>query len=241
MDQTDIATTRFFVKNIRKIVWAASAAIALLVFFFVEIAFKQTPGLIGVRLTEAYALIALVFLYISLLPSPFYAVFPDFPYKAIVIKSRRATGTSTFFFALLHAFAALQFELGGFSGLKFLNNEYLLGISYSFAALVILAVLTVTSFDFAVSALGKKWKWIHRLVYLAAILVVIHAFLLGSQFMNISEAIPQVFLIALLFLLLLESTRAAKFLHKKYRRFSLLSWNIAVFVLFVFCLFLIYK
>jgi sulfoxide reductase heme-binding subunit YedZ len=45
------------------------------------------------------------------------------------------------------------------------------------AALIILLVLAATSFRYWQRKLGKGWRTLHRLVYLAAILVLVHYFL----------------------------------------------------------------
>jgi sulfoxide reductase heme-binding subunit YedZ len=42
---------------------------------------------------------------------------------------------------------------------------------------LILAILALTSFDWWKHRLGKWWQWLHRLVYLAAILDLAHFFL----------------------------------------------------------------
>jgi sulfoxide reductase heme-binding subunit YedZ len=45
------------------------------------------------------------------------------------------------------------------------------------AALIILLVLAATSFRYWQKKLGKGWRSLHRLVYLAAVLVLVHYFL----------------------------------------------------------------
>jgi sulfoxide reductase heme-binding subunit YedZ len=42
------------------------------------------------------------------------------------------------------------------------------------AASLILLALAVTSFRYWKKRLGKGWKWLHRLVYIAVILAVVH-------------------------------------------------------------------
>jgi sulfoxide reductase heme-binding subunit YedZ len=47
-------------------------------------------------------------------------------------------------------------------------------ITVGFAAFLILALLGATSPKSVVRALGRKWRAIHRLVYLAIILAIVH-------------------------------------------------------------------
>ena len=110
-------------------------------------------------------------------------------------------------FASLHAFLAFFKLLGGFAGVHFLSGEVLAAVIFSFTALVILAVMTVTSLDVLIKKLGTYWKPIHRFVYLAGALIVVHALLLGSDFVQLSNIIPQIFFTALFVLLCLEAKR----------------------------------
>lgn len=167
-----------------------------------------------IRLTQFYALTAVTYLYFALLASPLYMVFPKLPTKGWHLVARRAIGVSAFFFALTHASLAFFGLIGGFPGLRFLSLKYLIAISCSFTALLILSAMAATSFNFMVKKLGKKWKMLHRLVYLAALLITIHALLLGSNFQNLSGTIPQIFLSALIILLVLESIRLYRWLSK---------------------------
>lgn len=166
------------------------------------------------QLVQIYALCAVVFLYLALLASPLYKAFPTFPFKPVYIKARRALGVSAFLFGALHGSVVFFKLLNGFRGLAFLNGKPLLAIIFSVFALLILLILTVTSLDPLVKKLGRLWKPIHRLVYLAGILIVIHALLLGSHFVDLSARIPQLFFIALFVLLALEALRLFTFIQK---------------------------
>ncbi len=133
------------------------------------------------------------------------------------MKARRALGVSAFYFGLLHGLFAFFGQLGGFAGLGFLSSKYLLAISLSFIALVILFLMTVTSFDFMVAKLTyPKWKFLHRFVYIAGVLILLHALMLGTHFSDLSSTIPQIFFSALAILLLLEANRFDTYLQKKF-------------------------
>lgn len=170
-----------------------------------------------IRLAQLYALTAVGYLYITLLAGPFCYIFKSFPYIKQYLHARRALGVSVFYFASLHAFLVFFGQLGGFEGLGFLNNKYLLAISLSFTAYIILFLLTMTSFDFMIKKMTFiKWKLLHRLIYLAGILILLHALLLGTHFADISAFIPQTIFGAVLFLGMLEAMRFDVFLQKKF-------------------------
>jgi len=77
--------------------------------------------------------------------------------------------------------------------------------------------MAATSFDFVIAKMTfKKWKLLHRLIYLAGIFILIHALLLGTHFRDLSETIPQIMFIAVFFLLILEGLRIDFFMQKKF-------------------------
>jgi sulfoxide reductase heme-binding subunit YedZ len=54
-------------------------------------------------------------------------------------------------------------------------------------AFIILVALAATSFRWAMRRLGKNWKRLHRLIYLGALLVVLHlAFVIKGDFFRLS-------------------------------------------------------
>ncbi len=168
------------------------------------------------RLIQIYALSAVSYLYTAILATPLTRNFPSFPFRGYYIKARRAIGVSAFYFATLHALLAFFIQLGGFDGLPYLGGKYLLAISLSFTALVILFLMASTSFDVMIEKLTfKRWKILHRFVYLAGILILTHALLLGSHFVDLSGTIPQIFTVALSILLILEAKRFDQYLQSK--------------------------
>ena len=167
------------------------------------------------RLTQSYALTAVSLLYLSVLISPLYNAFPKLPYRAIAVLLRRPFGVAAFGAASIHASLAFFGELGGFPGLPFLDSSYILAISLSSVALFILLLLALTSTDQMVKWLGRRWKLLHRLIYVAGILIVIHALLLGSSYANLSATIPTVSSFLLGTLLLLEGYRIDGWLSKR--------------------------
>ena len=89
-------------------------------------------------------------------------------------RHRRMIGLYALFYATLHLIVWLMFVLE-FRWLaiaeEILERPY---ITVGFSAYLILLALGITSPKFMVRKLGKNWKRLHKLVYLAAILGVLH-------------------------------------------------------------------
>ncbi|MEI8633688.1 sulfoxide reductase heme-binding subunit YedZ [Vibrio sp. PP-XX7] len=89
---------------------------------------------------------------------------------------RRMLGLFAMFYGILHLLAYYQFILGGnlaLLGKELVNRPYIL---VGAPALLILLALGVTSTRGWMKRLGKRWQSLHRLVYLAVLLVWIHLF-----------------------------------------------------------------
>jgi DMSO/TMAO reductase YedYZ heme-binding membrane subunit len=207
----------FFHKYIRYLVIFFNIGLSLFIYFSVSRDYKIVD-LRNIRLAQDYALTAILFLYLSLLISPIYIVFPTLPLRGLYTKARRALGVSAFYFAYLHIYFAFFKLLGGFEGLGFLNSKYLVSIFLGFTGSLILFLMATISTNWALMKLGKNWKFIHRFVYLAGTLIVFHALMLGSHFQNLSDSIPTLFFFMLIFLLVLESIRIDKYISKKYSK-----------------------
>jgi sulfoxide reductase heme-binding subunit YedZ len=92
-----------------------------------------------------------------------------------LIKVRRLIGLFAFFYAVIHFTIFLVFDLElSFGDLthEVMKRPY---ITVGFSALVILSMLAITSPQVMVRKLGgKRWQALHRLIYLAAALGVLH-------------------------------------------------------------------
>lgn len=87
---------------------------------------------------------------------------------------RRALGLYSFLYAGLHfiTFAVVDYGLDiGELGRLVVEKPY---IVVGLGTGIILLVLAVTSFDVFKRKMGKKWKTLHRLVYIAGVLVIFH-------------------------------------------------------------------
>jgi sulfoxide reductase heme-binding subunit YedZ len=113
---------------------------------------------------------ALVLLVLSLACTPIYSVFGFRP----VLRVRRALGLYAFMYVGLHflTFIGLDysFDLVLIREAVFEKRYALVG----FAAFLILLPLAVTSTKGWMRRLGRLWKRLHRAVYVAALLAVLH-------------------------------------------------------------------
>jgi methionine sulfoxide reductase heme-binding subunit len=92
-----------------------------------------------------------------------------------LISLRRMIGLYSFFYASLHFLTYIVFDLNfNFSGVaKDIAKRPF--ITIGFAAFVLLLPLAITSNKFSIRKLtGKRWNQLHRLVYPAAILGIVH-------------------------------------------------------------------
>lgn len=166
-------------------------------------------------LTRTYALTAVTFLYLTLFASPYAKLLTFMPFRGMYIKARRALGVSAFLFALLHAYFAF-FKVIGVENFMSLSLSLRFSIFLGSTSLFILFLMTATATDFAIYKLTfPRWKMLHRLIYLVAILVVVHAMRIGSDFADLSGTIPAIFFLAGTILLILEAIRFVKYLKTK--------------------------
>ena len=126
------------------------------------------------------------------------------------IRYRRMLGLYALFYASVHFLVWMSFLLGFRWFAIFEEVVERPFITVGFSAFVILVALGVTSPKVMVRKLGKKWKKLHRLVYVAAILAVLH--LLWILRADIGEAVLYG---ALVFLLL--GFRLARYLTARSR------------------------
>lgn len=90
---------------------------------------------------------------------------------------RRMVGLFVYFYATLHmlcyAWLDMAFVLSDIVR-DIVKRPFIL---VGFLALMLLTALAATSFNRAIRLLGaRRWQWLHRLVYLVAVLAVLHFF-----------------------------------------------------------------
>lgn len=146
---------------------AALSPLALLVWQYWQGLFLVDP----VReITTRTGKTALILLVLSLAVTPIYTVFGFKP----VLRVRRALGVYSFLYVSLHflTFVGLdyQFDIGLIGGAIFDQRFVLAG----FVSGLLLLPLALTSTKGFQKRLGKHWKLVHRLVFLAVILDLVH-------------------------------------------------------------------
>jgi sulfoxide reductase heme-binding subunit YedZ len=116
-----------------------------------------------------------------------------------VIKLRRMAGLFAFFYACLHALAFLWFD--HFFDLAAMWKDVLKRpfITVGFIAFVLLIPLAATSTNAMVRRLGgKRWQWLHRLVYLIAPLGILHFWWMKAGKQDFAQPILFGLIVALL-------------------------------------------
>jgi methionine sulfoxide reductase heme-binding subunit len=120
---------------------------------------------------------------------------------------RRPLGLYAFFYAALHLsiFAVLDYGLDwGLIRDAIVEKRFVL---VGFTAFVLLAPLALTSTKGWMRRLGKRWKQLHRLIYVAALLVIVHYVWLVKA--DVREPLAYGAVVAALLLLRLPPVRRA--------------------------------
>jgi sulfoxide reductase heme-binding subunit YedZ len=116
-----------------------------------------------------------------------------------LVKLRRMFGLFTFFYAFLHFLAFLWFD-------HFFDVAAMLRdvakrpfILVGFTAFVLLIPLAATSTNAMIRRLGgKRWQWLHRLIYLIAPLAVLHFWWMKAAKNNLAQPALFALIVALL-------------------------------------------
>jgi len=117
-----------------------------------------------------------------------------------LVKLRRMLGLFTFFYALLHFIAFFWFD-------HFFDTAAMLRdvakrpfILVGFMAFVLLIPLAATSTNGMIKRLGgKRWQWLHKLIYVIAPLAVLHFWWMKSAKNNLAQ--PALFAVIVFVLL----------------------------------------
>ena len=121
-----------------------------------------------------------------------------FAHYGELIRLRRMLGLLAFFYALLHAVTYFVFDQSLDPGLIWADTVKHPRIAVGFLAFLILIPLAVTSTDGMIRRLGKRWTRLHRLVYPAMVLSLLHYLMV--QKLDIRKGLIYVALFAVLML-----------------------------------------
>jgi sulfoxide reductase heme-binding subunit YedZ len=116
---------------------------------------------------------AITILLVSLLSSPLNNIFGLSSFSSI----RSTLGLYAAFYAALHFFnfIGLDYSFDWVEIIKTISQQIFLIIGL--IAFLLIFLLAITSLPNLQRSLGKAWKRLHRLVYLTALLVILHFFL----------------------------------------------------------------
>ena len=94
--------------------------------------------------------------------------------QAVLVRFRRMLGLYAFFYACLHFSAYLVLDLRGYWSQVFEEIAKRPYITVGFSAWLLLLPLALTSTTGWIRRLGRNWTRLHRLVYAAGVLAVLH-------------------------------------------------------------------
>ncbi len=191
--------------------------LSALVFAWLRITIPSDQ-LFYIRTQQIFGLVCLLFWYGALIISPAGYLIGK-RRMAKMEFARRAIGVSAFYFAALHGAIALWAQLGGLGQLQYLPELFKWSLICGGFALLILGVMAATSFDRVVRYMTpKRWKLLHRLVYVAGILAIIHIWSIGTHLAY--GGVQLTAFIALVVLAGLEMYRLSETLNTKYFHFG---------------------
>ncbi len=199
--------------NVRFYILIATVLLSVAVFSWLRLQIANDQLFI-IRTQQVFGLLCIFYWYFALIISPIGYIVGKQRTKRLEF-SRRAIGVSAFYFAFLHALLALWGQLGGLAHLGDLPAAFQWSLIGGVIALSILCVMAATSFDKVVKFMTfRKWKWLHRLVYVGGILAVLHIWSIGTHLAYSGVQIAA--LIALIILAGLELYRVTLLLNKNY-------------------------
>lgn len=124
-----------------------------------------------------------------------------------LLRFRRMLGLFTFFYASLHFLTFLWFD-HFFELTEMVRDVFKRPfIAMGFSAFVLLIPLAVTSNDRMVRKLGRRWIVLHRLIYVIAVLSILHFWWMRAGKNNFAEPLIMGAVVAILLSLRLTGAR----------------------------------
>ena len=172
----------WIVRNLTRLV---SIAVALTIAAIgIVSTFEPTTEAAFIAARQIYGLTAFGVLLGTCLIGPLTAVFPRMPLRRILLAGRRAIGVSACIIAIPHVlcYARPVLVLGWREPFNH-GTAWVIGLALGLVVLADLSTLAWTSRDSSVKALGgQRWKRLHRTVYIAVLVTLLHAVLVGADF-----------------------------------------------------------
>lgn len=208
--------TYHLLDNSRFYILASSFLLSLAVLAYLRLELPNDQ-VFSIRLQQAFGLLCVLYWYSALIISPLGYVIGKHRMRRLEF-ARRAIGVSAFYFALLHGLTALFGQLGGFSQLAYLPAIFKWSLTGGLIAMIILLLLAMTSFDAVIKCMTfRRWKWLHRLIYIGGILAMLHVWTIGTHmaYGGVQAAVYG----ALVVLIGLELYRITKLVNDKHLHF----------------------
>lgn len=135
----------------------------------------MTIGLLGggspERLLHPTGEFAARLMIFAMIISPLRLMFPNNRFWLWLQRRRRYLGVAAFMYALAHTLLYIV-DMGNLGDI--LGESLLPGIWTGWLAMFIFVPLAVTSNDYWVRRLGRRWKRLQQLVYVAAVATLLH-------------------------------------------------------------------
>lgn len=201
-------------ENSRFYILAGSVTGSIVAFCLLRI-YIPSDQLFYIRAQQVYGLAAIILIYSAVILTPISKIFKGQSWLPGLLFARRAIGVSGAYFSILHTVIAVVDQVGGLSNLVLLPERFRVSFILGFAALLILILMAATSFDKVIEFMTfKRWKMLHRFIYAAGLLIIVHVWLIGTHADETSIRVAGG--VALLILFGLEAIRIAKTIAFRY-------------------------
>jgi methionine sulfoxide reductase heme-binding subunit len=169
---------KFLSKIVAHKLFAWSAIIGLGVWLLVVPAFRDNLGANPVEnLLHRTGEIAIWTLGAVLSLSPLRVLFPNSAVVAALNRHRRLIGVSACIYGLIHFTLHLLYEGSWDAVVRSFSKPF---IWFGASGLSILIILALTSNQISMRLLRRNWKRLHRLAYLAAVILLYHQAIAGK-------------------------------------------------------------
>ncbi len=216
-------------KHIQTIIYSVSLVLAVVLYFgFDSLGFE--------KITQSYGIAAFVLLYFTLLATAICDVFPNIKNKNIYLQARKALGICTFFFSLYHGYFGFFGLVGGFSGLQNLSSNNTWSLAHGLIALVLLAVVAITSLPYLFNKIGISGKYIQGSMYVAGLFMLAHGVGLSTHLISLKSILFTTY-VALLGIIGLDLVRLENYMTNKFAFIPKYAMSIIGFPIISFMLF----